>query len=161
MIFYSKPIPNIGWWRPTVAVAGGVLGPALLGAVWLWFAETSITGPPKDGSSRDIWQHLVFVAAALTAAPILSWIAIPLATPLARLAVIRGWAGWGSAVAVACGLGLLIVHFALNGDMTTESPATLPHIVVALGLQGSWVWLILQLWSGRLDDTTEGPTPHK
>ena len=145
-MFYSRPNPHIGWWRPLVAVASGVLGPACVGALWLWFSDTPVSGPPKDGSHRDIWQHMVFVAAALTAAPILSWIAIPLATPLARLAVIRGWAGVGSAVVTACGLGLLIIHFALNGDVTTESPAVVPQIIAALGLQGATVWAVLQLW---------------
>ena len=145
-MFYSRPDPDIGWWRPLVAVTAGVLGPACLGAVWLWCADTPIAGPAKDGSARDIWQQLVFVAAALTAAPILSWIAIPLATPLARLAVIRGWAGYGSTVLVACGLGLAVIHFALNGDLTTESPIVLPQIIAALWLQGSTVWLVLQVW---------------
>lgn len=136
MVFYSRPSPDATWLQASVAVCAGILIPCLLGLFCLVISDAPLAGPPKDGSPRE-WGSLVtlFGAAAL-AAPLVAWIALPLAIPLTRTAIRRGWAGWGSAMGLAIVLGLPVVHFALNGDLTNEAPKMIPLIVLVLILQG-------------------------
>lgn len=144
MLWRSNPQPDAGWWPAVIAVLAGIFLPALAGAAVLYFGDAPLSGAPKDGTARTVASHAMLVAAALTAAPLIAWLAAPLAVPLLRLAVQRGWAGWGSAVGLAVGIGLPIVHFVLHGDVTTEDQSVLPHILAALAVQGSVGWLVLR-----------------
>lgn len=63
---------------------------------------------------------------------------------LLRYSAIFGWTGWGSAVLSALIIGVPTVHFALNGDVTTENPVILPHITIAITLLSLAVWGIYE-----------------
>ncbi|MEJ6397214.1 hypothetical protein [Yoonia sp. 208BN28-4] len=145
MILRSVPRPDAGWWRAIGAVLGGVFLPALLGVAFLYYSDAPLSGPPKDGLGRSLEMHALLVAAALAAAPLIAWLAAPLAVPALVYAQRHGWAGWGSAVLLAAAIGLPIVHFALNGDVTTEDQSVLGHIIAALIIQGTVGWFILQI----------------
>jgi hypothetical protein len=130
---------------PLIAVLMGLFLPALLGGLVLYFTDAPLLGLPKDGSGRSFAQHVAFVAAALTAAPIIGWAVIPIAVPVLRLLIQTGWAGIGSAILVALLIGLPLVHWMLNGDVTTEDSSILAHIVAALMLQGTVGWGVMQV----------------
>jgi hypothetical protein len=43
---------------------------------------------------------------------------------------------------LAVGIGVLVVHLALHGDLTTEDARVLPNLVVALVIQGTVGWAV-------------------
>ena len=144
-MFYSRPDPSAGW-TPAIAVTLlAVILPALLGGGWLWLVDIPLAGLPKDGGVFGLAQVVSFVAAALLSAPLLAWIVVPICVPLLRAALRRGYAGWGSAVIVAWTIGLPAVHIFLNGDLTTEAPAMIPLMMIALALQALTAFALLRL----------------
>ena len=145
ILLRSRPRPDIGWRVPVVAVLMGLFLPCLVGGAILYLIDVPLTGLPKDGAARSFGQHLGFVAAALTAAPIIAWMVLPLVIPALRLMIQTGWAGSLAAVALSVGLGLPLVHWMLNGDVTTEDTAVLGHIVVAMIVQALTGWAVLQV----------------
>lgn len=142
-MFHSTPRPEAGWWPSILAVIAGIFLPAIAGAAFLYISDAPLSGPPKDGLARTLEEHLLLISAALTAAPLIAWLAAPIAVPLLRLAIRRGWAGVGSAVIIAILVGLPILHIALNGDVTTEDQSVLPHIIAALSVQAVTGWVVL------------------
>lgn len=131
---------QVGWGRPVAAVLIALLIPAILSMVFLYTGSPTLQGPPKDGSSYTIRDHIDMVTAALAASIVVSWIIAPIAFIVLRASAMLGWAGWGTALLSALGLGLPAVHLALNGDVTTEDTTILPHILFAICVLGLSVW---------------------
>lgn len=133
--------PDVGWFRPALAVVLAMFLPALLAILFLFWGAPTIAGPPKDGSGYSISDHIDMVLAALAASVLVSWMVAPFAMLLLRAAAMLGFAGWGMAAFVAFALGLPTVHFALMGDLATEDTRLLPHIIIAIAMLGLSVWV--------------------
>ncbi|MGJ8612332.1 MAG: hypothetical protein ACSHWY_14615 [Octadecabacter sp.] len=141
-VFRSVPLSrgDVGWVRPMLAVVLGLLVPALLAMLILYVERPTLSGLPKDGSGFTAGDHVGVVFAALAASFVVSWLIAPVALILLRYSAIFGWAGSGSAVVSALIIGLPTVHFALNGDVTTENSVILPHISIAISLLSLAIW---------------------
>ncbi len=131
---------QIGWGRPLAAVLIALLIPAVLSIVFLYAGAPSLHGPPKDGTSYTLRDHIDMFSAALAASLVVSWMIAPFALIALRASALLGWAGWGTALLTALAFGLPTVHFALNGDVTTEDSTILPHILLAICTLGLSVW---------------------
>lgn len=131
---------DVGWFRPAAAIIIAMVLPALLAIAFILFGAPTISGPPKDGSGSTLADHVAFVLAALSASILVSWMLAPLALLLLRAAAMLGYAGWGTAVIASLCFGLPLVHVVLNGDVTTEENAILPHMMVAIAFLGVSVW---------------------
>lgn len=129
-----------GWVKPAAAIFIALVVPAALAAAAVLMGGAVLSGPPKDGSGFSFGDHLNIVLAGLTASIVASWMIAPIALIGLRAAAMLGWAGWGTAILSALGFGLPIVHFALNGDVTTEDASILPHICIAITVLGLSVW---------------------
>lgn len=134
--------PDIGWFRPAVAVVLAMVLPALLAILAIYLGAPVLSGPPKDGTALTLADHATLVVGSLAVSFLASWMAAPFALLALRGAAMLGWAGWGSAILCAELFGLPIVHFALQGDITTEDSTILPHIACAIALLGLSVWAI-------------------
>lgn len=134
----SEPVTRevLGMWRPLMAVLAGFILPAL--PAW---GMLSIAG----AGGEDIWlrQQILWVLYALGAAPVIAWLSLPVSWPLLTFMALRGWAGASSAGAAALLLGLPVVHVVLHGDITSEDTTILPHLALALLLQGLTTWAVL------------------
>lgn len=128
----------VGLWRPFLAIVAALGLPSL--AAW---GLLSIAGTPGALEGEDpLRAGILFTLYALAMAPFLGWFLLPLLWPLALVAAVRGWAGMLSVLGIALGVGLISVHFALHGDLTTEDPAALPFVIVALSIQGVTGWAV-------------------
>lgn len=138
--FRSEPMNwrEAGLWRPLAAVLGAVLIPGLIAAGLLLVAGT----PGVTDGGGWLREQILFVVITLAAAPFVAWFFLPLLWPLALLAVVKGWAGALSAMALACAVGLPALHVILLGDVTTEDPSVVPNLVLALGCQGLTGWMV-------------------
>lgn len=151
--FRSTPmgVGHVGLWRPLVAVIAAMLVPALV--AWGLLSIAGIPGAMDGGDS--LRSAILFTLYALAMAPFLGWFLLPLLWPLALAAAVRGWAGLLSVLALSLSVGLIAVHFALHGDLTTEDPAVLPFVMLALTLQGTtgWAdfWVTMQFAQRRQD----------
>ena len=85
-------------------------------------------------------DHFGIFLAGLATSVVASWLIVPFGFIAMRAAAMLGWAGWGTAILTALGFGLPIVHFALNGDLTTEDASILPHIAAAIAFLGLSAW---------------------
>ncbi|MBN7784619.1 hypothetical protein JYP51_06790 [Ponticoccus gilvus] len=129
-----------GFLRPLLAVAAGLLLPALLSWALLFLA-----GPPGLLDSRGPRYEILFVLSALVGAPLVGFFLMPFLWAAALALLARGRAGLFSIMAAGLLIGLPVVHWALNGDLTTEAPSALPRLAVAIAVQ-CWVcWAVL--WS--------------
>lgn len=138
-MWQSPKRPDLGWGRPIAAVLMGILLPALPAALFLWGLDADIRD--IDGAMlRGAW----FIAACLMATPLVSWIAVPVATPLVRVAARRGWAGPASLIALALIIGLPLAHVVLNGDLTREAPEMIPVLAMTFSIQALVGWIILR-----------------
>ncbi len=124
---------QVGIWRPLIAVLAALFIPALVA-----FGLVSLAG--MGGGSDPVRQAILLVLYSLLGAPILGLLAVPICWPVLFVLVVRGWAGATSAVVTTLAIGLPAIHFGLHGDLTTETPAVVPHLVVALTLQGLVGW---------------------
>jgi len=131
---------DAGWGRSILAVIIALIIPCLIAIAFLFTSSPTLHGLPKDGSGYALRDHIDIFTACLAASVIVSWIIAPVAVLLLRASAIFGWAGWGSAILLAVIFGLPTVHFALHGDVTTESQAILPHITAAIAFLGLSVW---------------------
>ncbi|MEN8840538.1 MAG: hypothetical protein ABF254_00005 [Octadecabacter sp.] len=140
--FHTRPLSGaqVGWFRPAAAVLIALLIPVLLAMTYLYTGSPTLLGPPEDGTGYTLRDHIDIVTACLAASVVVSWVIAPIALLVLRASAMLGWAGWGSAVLCALTFGLPAVHLTLNGDVTTESQAILPHIVIAIALLGLSVW---------------------
>ena len=143
-MFKSHPRPNFGWGRAILAALVAVIAPAIPAFFLVWGSDTGFREIMGSGDlgSRTLW----LVAACLMAAPLVAWIAVPIAAPLARIAARRGWAGPGSLVGMSWIIGLPLVHVIFNGDLTTEAPEVIPFLALALAIQALCGWLVLRKW---------------
>lgn len=140
--FRTPPLSGaqVGWLKPAVAVLIALLLPALLAMVFLYTGSPPLHGLPKDGSGYTLRDHIDILTACIAASVVVSWVIAPIALLLLRASAMLGWAGWGTAVLCALAFGLPAVHFTLNGDVTTDNQAILPHIILAISLLGLSVW---------------------
>lgn len=140
--FRSKPLTgqDVGWFHPTAAVLIGLFAPALSAFFIIQLGGPVIHGPPKDGSGYSLADHFAILTGALTMSFLVSWIAAPFALLVLRAAAMLGYAGWATAVFAAPVMGLPIVHFVLNGDLTSDTYAILPHMIISVGILGLSVW---------------------
>lgn len=129
---------DVGIWRPFIALAAALLVPSLL--AW---GLLSVAGTPGALEGEDwLRRNLLLMLYALAMAPFVAWLVLPLLWPVALIAVVRGWAGLLGALGLAVGIGVLVVHLALHGDLTTEDARVLPNLVVALAIQGTVGWAV-------------------
>ena len=129
-----------GFWRRFRALILALLLPA--GVAW---AILSIAGTPGIVDSDGLRRALLIVLTVLAMTPLPGWLVLPLAWPLLYIMAVRGVAGLLGCVAAAWVIGGLSAHVFLHGDLTTEAPAILPLLLVALTVQG-WVgWTALWL----------------
>lgn len=138
-MWQSRKRPDLGWGRPIAAVLAGVFLPAIPAGLLLWVLDADI-GAIYGGVLRLCW----YVAACLMATPLVAWIAVPVATPLARLAARIGWAGPVSLIALAVLIGLPLAHIVLNGDLTSEAPEMIPVLALTFSIQALTGWIILR-----------------
>jgi hypothetical protein len=140
------PWDHVGLWRPFVAVFAALALPALV--AW---GLLLIAGTPGAVDGGDwLRRNLLFTLYAWAMAPVLGWLALPVLWPLALIAAVRGWAGLMSAIGLALGVGLVVVHLALHGDLTTEDPTVLPNLTIALAVQATVGWAVFwRLMTGR------------
>ncbi len=161
--FRSPPLSwrRVGLWRPLVAVVAGLCLPALVA-----FALVSLAGLP-GGIDADGWlrRQILFVLYALMMAPVLGFLALPLAGPVVLVMAVAGRAGAASAVLAANLLGLPLVHLALHGDLTTEDATILPNLAIALGCQGvaTWAafWAMIGTGQGATRAAPAAPLPQR
>jgi hypothetical protein len=111
-------------------------------ALVLWWLQLDVQAVTESANAalRFVW----FVAACLMATPLVSWIAVPIAVPVVRIAARRGWASPASMVTLALIIGLPVAHFVLNGDLTREAPEMIPYLAVGLAIQALCCWLFLR-----------------
>ena len=130
----------IGSWRPVIAVFGGVVLPSVLAfAVLHAFGGFHRPSSEMVGTGPAAFADLILFS--LMSAPVLIVIALPLGAAALLIAVRLGFGGLGSAVLLTEALGLPVVHVALHGDVTTESPAmALPAVMLALAVIGAVSW---------------------
>ncbi len=141
----------VGVWRPVGATCLGILLPALLA-----YALLRLAGVPGALDGGDaVRRAILFVLYALMAAPVLGLLTLPLSVALVLGLVVTGWAGAVSAVLAALIFGLPLVHVALNADLTTEDASVLPHLMVALSIQGLTVWTVLWAMMRRAGGAAE------
>ncbi|MEN9061986.1 hypothetical protein [Ponticoccus litoralis] len=133
-------VRGAGFLRPLLAVAAGLLLPALLS-----WALLTLAGPPGLLDSRGLRYEILFVLSALVGAPLVGFFLMPLLWAAALALLARGWAGLASIMATGLLIGLPVVHWALNGDLTTEAPSALPRLALAIALQCWLCWAVL--WS--------------
>lgn len=142
--FRTTPLsgPDVGWFRPATALLLAMIVPTLISLIFTFIGTPKITGLPKDGTGYTFANHVEFVLAFLSASFLVSWMIAPFALLSLRASAMLGYAGWGTAVLMSLGCGLPIVHFALNGDLTTDYGAFvfLPHISIAISFLGLSVW---------------------
>lgn len=140
--FRTPPLsgPDVGWLRPFFAVVLAILGPSLLAGVFIYNGAPVFSGPPKDGSGYSWGDHVAIVLACLAASVVVTWMMVPLSVMGLRATAMLGYAGWGTAILAALIVGLPVAHVLLNGDLTTEENAILPHLMVALGVLGLSHW---------------------
>ncbi|KUF08780.1 hypothetical protein [Pseudoponticoccus marisrubri] len=129
---------QLGLWRPLASVLAGLILPALVAGALL-----VIAGEPGFAESGWLRGRLLLAVYALVAAPALGWLLLPLLWPLVLVMAQRGWAGLCAFLVVANVLGLIVAHVALNGDLTSEAPGTVPILVLALSLQAVTAWAVL------------------
>lgn len=132
--------PQVGWFRPAAAIIIAMILPALAAIAFIYSGAPIFSGPPKDGTGYTMADHLAIVLGALGLSFLTSWVAAPLVLLALRAAVMLGFAGWGSALIMAWVIGLPVVHVVLNGDVTTDEHAILPHMICAIGILGLSVW---------------------
>ena len=140
--FRTLPLSGaqVGWFRPAAAVLIALLIPVLLAMVFLYKGSPTLHRPPKDGIGYTLRDHIDIVTACFAAPVVVSWVIAPIALLVLRASAMLGWAGWGAAVLCALAFGLPALHLTLNGDVTTESQAILPHIIIAIALLDLSVW---------------------
>ncbi len=114
--------------------------PSVVAAILVYAGGTSISGVPKSGLGPTLLDHFGIFLAGLATLVVASWLIVPFGFIAMRAAAMLGWAGWGTAILTALGFGLPIVHFALNGDLTTEDASILPHIAAAIAFLGLSAW---------------------
>ena len=101
-------------------------------------------------SARTVADHMALLATALLGLPVFGLPALIVVVPAAGLLVWRGWAGPLSFVALAAIIGLPLVHWIFHGDLTTEAPDLLPHILAALSCAAILTWTLLTFGPLRL-----------
>lgn len=134
--------PQVGWFRPAATVVTALLLPAVFALASIYNGGPVFAGPPKDGTGYSLTEHTAIVLAVLGFSFLTSWMASPLVLLALRAAAMLGYAGWGTAILTAWLIGLPIVHVFLNGDLTAEEHAILPHMLVAIGILGLSVWFV-------------------
>ena len=141
--FRSPPLSGeqVGWFRPAAAIMLALAVPALLALLFIYSGAPAFDGPPSAGESYTLNDHIAIVLGTLAFSFLTSWMATPLILLSLRAAAMLGYAGWGTSVIAAWIIGLPIVHFALNGDLTTEEHAILPHMMFTIGFLGLSVWV--------------------
>jgi len=131
---------QVGWFRPAAAIIIAMFLPTLLAGAIVFNGGPVFTGPPKDGNSYGLADHIGIVLACLSVSIVVSWMIAPVALLGLRAAAMLGWAGWGTAILSAVFLGLPLAHLALNGDLTTDEHAIPVHLTVAIACLGLSVW---------------------
>ena len=137
--FRSPPLDwrSVGILRPLLALLGALIAPAVL--AW---GLLLVAGLPGLSGSTGLRAHLLTVLVPLVGAPFVAFFFLPLLWPLVLVAATTGWAGAASAAALALAIGMPALHWLLHGDVTTEAARMIPHIGVALMLQGLTGWAL-------------------
>lgn len=127
-----------GFWPPLLAVLCGLILPALVSWVLL-----ALAGLPGMLDSTGLRYEILFVLYALFGAPVVGFFLLPLLWAVSLGLVASGRAGLLSVLGAGLGIGLAAAHWALNGDLTTEAPAALLRLAVAIAVH-CWVcWAVL------------------
>lgn len=145
--FRSRLHPDLGWVAATLAVLGAVILPAVCSFPFV-MQFPDVEPGQSTGVTILVW-FLWHVGAALTVSPMFIVVILFLATPALWLALRTRWAGPASLLGITWCIGLPAAHVTLNGDLTTEAPAMIPVLMVAMGLQCLTGYVILRLLSGR------------
>ena len=157
--FRTAPLTGteVGWFRPAFAIILALVLPALLALVLILNGAPVVEGPPKDGSGYTWGDHIGIVLGMLTVSPLVSWVVSPVALVALRAAAMLGWAGWGTAILTALGLGMPLAHLLLNGDLTTDEYALPVHLAVAISLLGLAIWATFWISFRLIKARTEHP----
>ena len=120
------------WGKLTLAALLALILCGVMGYAGLRASDVAVGDAAKLVADRTLADHAALLATALLGLPFFGLPALLLVVPAAGLLVWRGWAGALSYVALGWALGLPLVHWIFNGDLTSEAPDLLPHILVAL-----------------------------
>ena len=132
--------PQVGWFRPAAAVMLGFILPTTVALAMVYIGGPDFWEPIKSDVGYSFWDHVGLITGVLSVSFIVSWMAIPFTIIALRATAMLGYAGWGTALLCAWGIGLPIVHIALNADATTDESAILTHMTIAVGILGLSVW---------------------
>ncbi len=134
----SEPIAwqQVGMWRPLLAVLAGFAIPGLI--AWGLILLAGVSSAPSA-----LRIHILLVLYTWAGSLIIGWLSLPLTWPLALFLAVKGWAGATMVALCAVSIGMVGAHILLHGDLTTEAPEALPHLFVALVIQGLCGWAVL------------------
>ena len=118
----------------------GFILPTTVALAMVYIGAPGFWEPIKSHDGYSLWDHIGLITGVLSVSFIVSWMAIPFTIIALRATAMLGYAGWGTALLCAWGIGLPIIHIALNADATTDESAILAHMAIAVGILGLSVW---------------------